>query len=303
MCTKDSIMNKIVRYFLFSIFIIFANLLSASNTTIIYTLEKEAGHYYTTTTLNGIESRIMIESGIPALLIGKEFYHQHYDKFKLDLQRSTKKIRLLRNQYKIELMGHGQIEIGNAIYNGTIFILDGDIVPLVPIQFLSNPLDGSSIITLDLKNRKLLIYRNKDLNNLIDQYDTYPLYLSDKKMPVVNSTLNINVAGKECMMQGDFIVDMGNGAHLFLMKQHKAVKHLIKENNLKLQEAKNTQGIVVAEGLYADKLTICGKLFEHVSIGVTDTMTSIKEAGFLGLKFFTSPTIFDFGKGKMYIKK
>ncbi len=295
-------MKKDIKFLLISILIMFANVIIAANS-IEFTLEKESGHYYTTTTLNGIESRIMIESGIPALLISRQFYESHHKQFNLDLKKSDKRMRLLHKQYDINFTAEGQIKIGNAIYIGPIFILDGDIVPLVPLQFLKNPVDGSSIISLDLNNKKLSLHLNDELNRIAAQCDSFPLKLSNDKMPIVNSTLNMHIANKACTMQGDFIVDMGNGSLLFLMKQHHAVKQMINENELTLLEAKNPQGVVVAEGLYADTLTICGKSFEGVSLGVTDAMSSIKEAGFLGIKYFTTSTIFDFEAGKMYVKK
>lgn len=77
---------------------------------------------------------------------------------------------------------------------------------------------------------------------------------------------------------------------------------MIEENKIELKEARNMQGQVVAEGIFADNLTICGRKYSEVSIGVTDKLKSTKEAGFLGVKFMTMPIILDFGEKKMYIK-
>ena len=60
-------------------------------------------------------------------------------------------------------------------------------------------------------------------------------------------------------------------------------------------------GKVVAEGLYADKLTICGRTYEGVSVGVTSQLKAVKECGYLGVKFFTMPAVFDFDNSKMYL--
>ena len=50
------------------------------------------------------------------------------------------------------------------------------------------------------------------------------------------------------------------------------------------------------------KLTICGRQFKGVTVGVSP-FKSLDEYGFLGLKFFTIPTIFDFSEKKLYLCK
>ncbi len=69
-----------------------------------------------------------------------------------------------------------------------------------------------------------------------------------------------------------------------------------------MKEARDKNGKVVAEGLFADKLTICGRPYNDVSVGV-NKFKSLDECGFLGVKFFTMPAVFDFDQGKMYLCK
>ena len=87
-----------------------------------------------------------------------------------------------------------------------------------------------------------------------------------------------------------------------LMAQEDAVFKLIKENgHYYFQTSINgVEGKVIAEGIYADKLTICGYRFKGVSVGV-NPFQSLNEYGFIGLKFFTKPTIFDFSLHQLYL--
>ena len=58
----------------------------------------------------------------------------------------------------------------------------------------------------------------------------------------------------------------------------------------------------IAEGFYADRVTICDRNFKGVSVGV-NPFKSMDEYGIVGLKFFNIPTIFDFGERKLYLCK
>lgn len=121
-------------------------------------------------------------------------------------------------------------------------------------------------------------------------------------MPVVNTLLSMDVDGRNVRMKGNFITDMGNGSLLFLNKSQASVERALADSQVQLKEARDMKGKVVAEGLFADKLTICGRTYNDVSVGV-NKFKSLDECGFLGVKFFTMPAVFDFDKGKMYLCK
>ncbi len=80
------------------------------------------------------------------------------------------------------------------------------------------------------------------------------------------------------------------------------MERALADSQVQLKEARDKNGKVVAEGLFADKLTICGRPYNDVSVGV-NKFKSLDECGFLGVKFFTMPAVFDFDKGKMYLCK
>ncbi len=100
-------------------------------------------------------------------------------------------------------------------------------------------------------------------------------YNKNMGWPVVNTSLALSSAGKNAKMKGEFIIDFGNASLLFLMKQHKDVNRMIVNSGIDLQEARNPQGQVVAEGIFANEIIILNTEFCEASVGVTDKMKSI----------------------------
>jgi hypothetical protein len=62
----------------------------------IFKLIKERGHFYCETTLNGVNAKVMVETGAHALLMGGAFYEAHKDSLKLEVMESNEKIRHIR---------------------------------------------------------------------------------------------------------------------------------------------------------------------------------------------------------------
>ena len=267
-----------------------------------FDLVMKDGHFYTTAVLNGTAVDMMIESGTPALIISCSLYDRMASEGLLKLQEDKAKMRFLTSVYDIKYSGDARLNLGNAIYDGPVFVLDGDIDPSVPIQYLQNGEDGSAIVEVDLPSNKIRVMDKSAFD--ASSYEAFPIRLNKTgNMPVVSAELAMMVESKKTTMQGDFIVDMGNGSLLFLMKQNKGVQDMLTGGEIQLKEARDKQGNVIAEGLYADSLAICGKSFFCVSVGVTDRLQGIEEAGFLGVKFMTMPIAFDFKEKKMYVKK
>ena len=120
-------------------------------------------------------------------------------------------------------------------------------------------------------------------------------------MPVVTTTLDVKADGRKARLTGKFITDMGNASLLFLNRNNTDMENLVRRGTLRLLDARDkATGKVVAQGIYAEKLTICDRTYKDVSVGVS-TFKSLEECGFLGLKFFTMPAIFDFDENKLYL--
>lgn len=272
----------------------------AAQTDSVFKLEKENGHFFFDTNVNGIEARLMLESGVPGLMMSDAFYEANKESLNMEVQPSNERIRYLGEIHNIKYTAHARIRIGDAMFEGSVKIVDGDHRLLIPINMLHHASDNSGIVMMDLKKNELRVCSRASLQELIRNATSLDLTFNKWSMPVVNTQLNMEVDGRNINLQGRFIADMGNASLLFLNKSQTDVVKMLNEGQVNLKEARDRSGKVVAEGLYADKLTICNRTHRGVSVGVNE-FKSLDECGFLGLKFFTMPTVFDFEKGKMYL--
>ena len=268
----------------------------------VFKMTKENGHFYFDADVNGAKAKLMLESGIPGFMIGESFYEAHKEELKLDVKESTERIRFLSGMRQVKLTAQARLCIGDAVFEGPIKIIKGNEDLKIPIQMLFHASDGSNIVKIDLKNSEFSVVSSANLQNYTKDATSLDLSFNKWNMPIVNTRLTMDIDGRTVGIKGNFIADMGNASLLFLNKSQSSVIKMLNEERLRLQEARDTKGRVVAEGLYAKKLTICGRTYHEVSVGV-NPFNSLNECGFLGLKFFTMPTIFDFGNNKLYLCK
>ena len=268
----------------------------------VFKLTKENGHFFLNTSVNGIDARLMLESGVPGLMMSDVFYEAHKDSLRMEVKPCDEKIRYLGGIHNIKYTGQARLRIGDAIFEGTVKIADGNHKLMIPINMFRHASDNSGIVRIDLTNSELRICNRQHLARQIKDATALDLTFNQWSMPVVGSRLDMDVDGRRISLEGNFIVDMGNGSLLFLNKSQTKVVKMLNDGQVKLKEAHNNSGKVVAEGLYADRLRICGRRYKGVSVGVA-SFKRLDECGHLGLKFFTMPTIFDFDKGKMYLCK
>ncbi len=267
-------------------------------------LEKRGAHYFMDTHINGVETVIMLESGIPALLLDMPFYTSNIAAFNCDFEPSDEKIRLMNKLHDIVLKADINVKIGNIDYEGPVFILSGSTPPAIPIQHFKSQEDGSSIIKVDLQEGVLQILSREELNKYKkDSLTSYPLQFNKMGMPVIQSSIDISLQGKTVRLEDDFILDYGNGVHLFLLKGNQSVQGMINENALQLSEARNKAGDVIAEGLLFDSMILMGHHYKDVSVGVTDKMKFNGEAGLIGLKSLQRCLIFDIENKELHVLK
>ncbi len=267
-------------------------------------LEQRGAHYFLNTHINGVETSIMLESGVPALLLDMRFYTENKSALNCDFKPFDGKIKLLNRVHDIVLKCDATLQIGDVHYQGPVFILSGNTPPAIPIQFLKSRKDGSSIVKIDLTegvleilSRAYLREHNKNLQS------SYPLQFNKFGMPVIQCRIGLYLQEKALSLEDDFILDYGNGSHLFLLKGNQAVRSLIDENRLKLSEAKNRAGEVVAEGVLLDSMTLMGRDYKSVSVGITDKLIFDGEAGLIGLKSLQECLIFDIDNDRLYIRE
>ena len=257
--------------------VLFVGLLSVLPTTAqtdaVFKMVKENGHFYFTSSVNGVKAKLMFESGVPGFMMGDAFYEAHKDSLKMEVKPCDEKIRYLGGLHNVKLSAsHARLRIGDAIFDGPVKIVEDD-------ESLRERLQG---LAKDAK--------------------TMDLSFNKWGMPMVKTTLTVKVNGRQTSIEGNFIADMGNAALLFMNKSQTDVVQMMEDGWIVPKEARNKDGKVIAEGFYADRLTICDRKFKGIPVGVFP-FKSMDEYGILGLKFFNIPTIFDFSEKKLYLCK
>jgi hypothetical protein len=264
-----------------------------------FDLSRRGGHYYFTATLGDKPVEIMVESGIPALLVGENIYESCLKSHDLAFQPSKQKIRLLNNLYNIIYRTEGVIMIGGALYDGPIFILEDFNGVSIPIQHMKDPATKRKVMTVDLKEGYLLVGQtDENLNGRRFKLS----FDNELGFPIVAASVKLTTPQGRSKLKGNLIVDFGNPMLLFLLKQHENITKVIEKGKIELKNAYNKQGELVAQGIYANSISLFGQEYNDKSIGVTDKMPAIKQLGFLGVQFFTSPVVFDFDKGEMIMR-
>lgn len=259
---------------------------------------KTDGHYYFKAPVCGSETEIMLESGIPALLVGKGFFENEMRDSGLTFSSSSSKIRLLNNVYSIVFRSNGKLQIGNAIYDGPIFILEDYDGISLPIQYLKDSKTGKAIVSIDLKEGYLSIGDNASMEG-----KKYKLtYEEDSGRPLVDADFTIETQEGTSSLKGKLIIDFGNPMLLFLIKQHESLGKAIKAGKMELKDARNAKGEVVSQGIFAKSIKLFSREYNDVSVGIIGNYKTNKQLGFLGTPFFQSPVVFDFDNKVMMTK-
>ena len=278
------------------IFTLLSSVISFGQNVHSYELNNHNGHLFMNADICGEQHEIMVESGIPALLIGLDFYERALAGSNLAFEPSQAKIRLLNNVYEITYKANGELQIGQDKYCGPIFILKDFEGVRIPIQNIYDE-SGHRTVSVDISNGRLSIGEITEKPG-----KCYKLHLDKKTgFPIVKAEVEITSQESNAKFKGNLIVDFGNPMLVFLMSQHRSVSRAIKNGKITPQDARDANGNVVAQGIYAETVTVCGQEYNDVSIGLTGKMNAIKELGFLGIPFFNSAIAFDFDNERMYI--
>ena len=137
-----------------------------------FTLTRYAGHYMFTADINGTApATIMLESGIPALLVDSAFAFGSGCFRDMHLEASDRSINLGGDKFRISHTANGTVRIGRGTsYRGKIWILSGyaDHREIsIPLQYFYNEADnGSCIMYIDLAGGHLDIYCRDHMNSL-----------------------------------------------------------------------------------------------------------------------------------------
>ncbi|WP_302615072.1 hypothetical protein [uncultured Bacteroides sp.] len=265
----------------------------------IINLDKEDGHYFFNSEINGKTTRIMLESAFPGLVIGDSIYNELFgyeSTAKLSTEEKAKLV-LTNKAYQIKHIVNDTIKIGDGLYSGKVFIVNNYNGVALPLQDYSN---GEMGLYIDFQS---LILSFIDTGNIGSDYTQYQMNITNG-MPIISTSLILESEDSIGKLTSDFIVDFGNAALLYLMKGNPDVDEMLNNSGINLSTAYDSHGNPVSEGIYANKISIGGMSFVDQSIGVTSKLKSFQRfAGLFGLKVFKEPIILDVPHKRLLIKK
>lgn len=276
-----------------------------------FKLVKQGSHYVFSADINGkAEAKLLLESGIPAMLADSSFVFGGGLLSDLELIPSDgEKINLGGRPYRITHKAVGTVRISDhTSYCGEVFILSGyaqDYEIAVPIQHLQNDA-GHHIVRLNLENCTLEVLNRSSLRGLKGLYSMTPIntkaYLG---MPAVKTTLEFVDGDNVRKLKGNFNIDFGNPELVFLMHQHADVQRFLSENpDLELREGRNPRGEVIAQFIIAERCCICNTDFNGAVIAITKALPRFTTTGLIGLKYFNSiDAIFDFDRNRLHTSR
>ena len=304
-----------IKNYLTALFILFALGLSAQSNTEgeTFLLTKKGAHYVFTASINGTaEATILVESGIPALLVDSAYVFSSGILSDMELTVADKeKLNLAGRVFKITHKANGIVRIGNnTSYVGEVFVLSnydfGPYEVAVPVMYLHNDLDdGSRIVSLDLGNQSLQMLSRASLNASKTDYsksnmntDTY------MGMFAIETSMTCDDGIKPRTLSGNFLIDFGNPELLFLLQQTEEVQRFLTDNaDMKLREATAPNGEVVGQFILTKQCQLCGITFPDAVVVITKKLPLFPTPGDIGLKFFERiHAVFDFDDSLIYMK-
>jgi len=276
-----------------------------------FALTRNAGHYMFTADINGLApATIMLESGIPALLVDSAFAFSTGCLKSLDLETSDRSINLGGNKFRISHTANGTVRIGrNTSYRGKVWILVGyadDKDISIPLQYIHNEADNSSIVFVDLASGRMDMYCREHLSQAgIKDGSSFSINTNTyMKMPAVKTTMTIREGGRDRKLKGNYVIDFGNAEMMALFAHNKKVQKFLNSNpDMELHDAKTPSGMVIGQLILSDECSLLDKALPDAVVLITKTGSNFKSEGLLGLKFFTAaPAILDFDRRRMYVK-
>lgn len=271
--------------------------------TVTLNLKYKEGHYYINSDINGVPANMMIESGAYGLTIDSKFYEKHKDELRLNLKETNIKLRFLTKTYNVNLVGRAVVKIGNIVYRGRIYVVEKLGKILLPVQYLINEKDRSSIVYLDLKASKMSMLSRSRLAQDTIGCNSFPLHKTKRLLlPAIYTHLTIQTDYTRTQMDGNFAIDLGYKDLLLLLKNNETVANMVEDNDSEFRPSKGKWYRVPNKGLRDCTCVIAGYTFHNASIGLNSKSKADGVAGLIGLKFFETPVILDFSRKRFYIK-
>lgn len=300
-----------MRFIYLLLLLSFSSSLNAQSDTI--RIEKmNSGHFSARVLLQkSIDTRIMLESGIPFPILDSTFVSGNKKKININIIPGNISMNLSGKKVRCYHQTTDTLFINGQIHTDTTLIANlsrTDIDMLYPIQSFINPIDSSRIIELDISGSFMRYMSHNELSQVKEQYKTFNMQNEDYgRMYSFETLLSVtDTMGKISKLKARFIPDLGNPMFLALFENHPDVKDFIQATSIKLQQGYNKAGKPMP--LKVMPVIECAfdndEKFSDVVFITTSTYSNLKSDGFLGLDFLRRfNVIFDFGDKKIYLKR
>lgn len=297
-------------FFLFSLFL--CEVLNAQSDT-IRLVKMNSGHLAAYIKLqNSIDAKIMLESGIPFPILDSIFVFRNKENMNIQIDPSEISMNFNGRKLRCYHQTSDTIFVNHQMRTGTTLIADlssRGIDMMYPIQAFVNPIDfASCIVELDIQRKFMRYISGRELSSIESQYEKFDMDNDELgKMYSFNSKFSVrDSTGRETVLDGRFIPDLGNVMFLALFENHSDVSDFIRCTNIQLQQGYNKKGMPlpvkvmpVYESVLGDK-----EMFSNITIITTPFYTQLKSDGFLGLDFLKHfNVVFDFSNNKFYLKR
>ncbi len=268
-----------------------------------FKLDKKNGHYYLTTTVNGVpDTEIFVETGFNALTLNKENFNKLFGSGDLEpiCVKENEKLRFDRASYDILEVYKGEAAVGGLTYRGVILVIDTYDKIAVPFHKLINSTDSTAnIMRFDFKKKTLdFVERgNVDVSKLhyfnIVRYEPYPTF---------EATLELyDTYGHKGDIHGNWVFDLGNGSSIFFFR--KSIAPFIKANKFKVLSGEDKAGNAIGQGIFAQYCRLGDQKLTGIPIGITNRIWFDFALGCVGPSFFTKGyVLLDPAQNRIYYK-
>lgn len=256
-----------------------------------FQLDKKNGHYYMSTTVNGVpETEIFIESGLPGMMLDKARFKRILGELTLDTLGAHRDMVLSDHaNHKLINVFTGEVSIGGLLYNGKIYLVDNYDKLGVPIHCLKNNTDATAnLIRLNFKNN-ILDFVPRDS---ISGKRTHSYRITNyAPMPIIETTMELaDTYGHNGSITGRMVFDLGSGTAVYLFRKN--VSSFLKKHKFKIAKARDkATGKVVGEGIFAGSCKLGDRTLYGTSVGITNRLWREDSFGCVGSKFFKNGTI------------
>lgn len=280
--------------------IVVGSALSVSGQTEFRLIREIGGRCSFNAPINGCENdaKFMLSSA-HEMVMGSELYDKTFKNTEMEL-RTVRKTEFNINDkaYKINKVVTGKVRIGDAIFKGSIFVLDGYEDVSVPIHLLQNGVDSTkNIIKMNFKKGELSFVGIEDVDTAsMQQFALKKI----NGMPAINTTVTVeDIDGHWGRVSGAFLVKFGSVPLLALLKKNLTVREMLKTSKIEIGTANTRKGKVVGRGIFAEKCVIGNSEFINAAVVLSDKFSK-QFVGIIGLKFFAGDVYLDRNKGRLY---